>query len=242
MFGGGCFAAGTPILTPEGSKLIEQIRPGDWVMAAPDDDPHADPVPRQVEEIFETICRRSTCTSTDGSFERRPSIPFGFAVTVGWTPISSSPGTSFARMKGDGWRSSGSKGRCPRRRFTTCAWRSTILTSLGTRFGGSRSGHTTCLAGRAPKPLRTEHETEARISDSNRGVTFAQTSCNLTSSIPISPATLEVGYRMSDEGCLEAVVGPITQEIPPAMFRHTVVTRLPERASTIPIPRSRART
>jgi hypothetical protein len=53
LFGGGCFAAGTPILTPEGSRMIETIRPGDWVMAAPDDDPHADPVPRQVEEIFE---------------------------------------------------------------------------------------------------------------------------------------------------------------------------------------------
>ena len=48
-----CFAAGTPIVTPEGSKLIEDIRPGDWVMAAPDDDPFADPVPRQVEETFE---------------------------------------------------------------------------------------------------------------------------------------------------------------------------------------------
>ena len=53
LFGGGCFGAGTPILTPEGSKLIETIQAGDWVMAAPDDDPHAEPVPRQVEEIFE---------------------------------------------------------------------------------------------------------------------------------------------------------------------------------------------
>ena len=49
----GCFAAGTPILTPEGSKPIEEIRPGDWVITAPDDDPDADPVPRPVEETFE---------------------------------------------------------------------------------------------------------------------------------------------------------------------------------------------
>ena len=48
-----CFAAGTPILTPEGSKPIEQFRPGDWVLAAPEDDPEAPPQPRRVEEVFE---------------------------------------------------------------------------------------------------------------------------------------------------------------------------------------------
>ncbi len=53
IFSGGCFAAGTPILTPEGSKFIEDIRPGDWVITAPDDDPDAEPVPRQVEATFE---------------------------------------------------------------------------------------------------------------------------------------------------------------------------------------------
>ncbi len=53
IFSGGCFAAGTPILTPQGSKFIEDIRPGDWVIAAPDDDPDAEPVPRQVEATFE---------------------------------------------------------------------------------------------------------------------------------------------------------------------------------------------
>ena len=48
-----CFAAGTPLLTPEGEKPIEKIRPGDWVLAAPEDDPEAPPVPRQVEEVFQ---------------------------------------------------------------------------------------------------------------------------------------------------------------------------------------------
>ncbi len=47
-----CFAAGTPLLTPEGSKPIEQFRPGDWVLAAPEDDPEAPPEPRLVEEVF----------------------------------------------------------------------------------------------------------------------------------------------------------------------------------------------
>jgi hypothetical protein len=52
LFGGGCFAAGTPILTPDGSKPIEEFQAGDWVLTSPDDDPKAEPVPRQVEETF----------------------------------------------------------------------------------------------------------------------------------------------------------------------------------------------
>ena len=31
-----CFAAGTPLLTPEGYKPVEQFRAGDWVLAAPE--------------------------------------------------------------------------------------------------------------------------------------------------------------------------------------------------------------
>ena len=48
-----CFAAGTPLLTPDGSKPIEQFRPGDWVLAAPEDDPEGPVEPRMVEEVFQ---------------------------------------------------------------------------------------------------------------------------------------------------------------------------------------------
>jgi hypothetical protein len=34
-----CFAAGTPLMTPTGSKPIEQFKPGDLVLSAPEDDP-----------------------------------------------------------------------------------------------------------------------------------------------------------------------------------------------------------
>ena len=47
-----CFGAGTPLLTPEGDKAIEQIRPGDFVLAAPEHDPEAIPQPRRVEAVF----------------------------------------------------------------------------------------------------------------------------------------------------------------------------------------------
>jgi hypothetical protein len=47
-----CFAAGTPLLTPDGEKNIEEFKPGDWVLSAPEFDPEAPPEPRQVEEVF----------------------------------------------------------------------------------------------------------------------------------------------------------------------------------------------
>jgi len=51
-FLGPCFAAGTPLLTPTGDKPIEQFKPGDWILTAPEDDPTAPLEAKQVEEIF----------------------------------------------------------------------------------------------------------------------------------------------------------------------------------------------
>jgi hypothetical protein len=53
----GCFAAGTPLLTPTGDKLIEQFRPGDWILTAPEDDPAAAVEAKQVEEVFTNHAR-----------------------------------------------------------------------------------------------------------------------------------------------------------------------------------------
>jgi hypothetical protein len=49
-----CFAAGTPLLTPEGSKPIEDFKPGDLVLSAPEDNPYATAEPKEVEEVFES--------------------------------------------------------------------------------------------------------------------------------------------------------------------------------------------
>ena len=46
-----CFAAGTPLLTPEGSKPVEEFRAGDWVLARNEHDPHGPVVPRMVEKV-----------------------------------------------------------------------------------------------------------------------------------------------------------------------------------------------
>jgi hypothetical protein len=47
-----CFAARTPILIPQGSKFIEELRPGDLVLCRDENDPEAPVVARVVEEIF----------------------------------------------------------------------------------------------------------------------------------------------------------------------------------------------
>jgi len=52
-FGQACFAAGTPILTDEGWKPIEDVRRGDRVLSAPEDDPEAASEYRLVEETFQ---------------------------------------------------------------------------------------------------------------------------------------------------------------------------------------------
>jgi hypothetical protein len=49
---GPCFAAGTPLLTPAGHKAIEQFKPGDLILSAPEDDPDAPLEAKQVEELF----------------------------------------------------------------------------------------------------------------------------------------------------------------------------------------------
>jgi RHS repeat-associated protein len=47
-----CFAAGTPLLTPEGSKLIEQFRVGDLILSRNEFDPEGPIEPKVVEEVF----------------------------------------------------------------------------------------------------------------------------------------------------------------------------------------------
>jgi hypothetical protein len=47
-----CFVAGTPLLTPEGSKPIEEFQPGDWVLSSPEGDPEGPVTARQVLRVF----------------------------------------------------------------------------------------------------------------------------------------------------------------------------------------------
>jgi hypothetical protein len=47
-----CFASGTPLLTPDGSKPIEEFRPGDAVLSRSEFDPEGPVAVKVVEEVF----------------------------------------------------------------------------------------------------------------------------------------------------------------------------------------------
>ena len=48
-----CFAPGTPLLTPDGSKFIEDIRVGDLVLSRDEDDPEGPFVAKRVANLFQ---------------------------------------------------------------------------------------------------------------------------------------------------------------------------------------------
>jgi hypothetical protein len=52
LFSKACFAAGTPLLTPAGSKPIEQFKPGDLVLARSEWDADGPVEPKAIEELF----------------------------------------------------------------------------------------------------------------------------------------------------------------------------------------------
>ena len=81
----GCFAKGTPILTPYGSKPIEELHPGDWVLAQDESGLEADPKPRMIEEVFHNISQMMTLRVGGHDIETTQEHPF-WVRDRGWTP------------------------------------------------------------------------------------------------------------------------------------------------------------
>ncbi len=82
-----CFAAGTPLLTPEGSKPIEEFRVGDLLLSAPEDDPNGAIGPRRVEHVFQRHCRLLLVRVMGQEIHTTAEHPF-HVVGKGWTPAS----------------------------------------------------------------------------------------------------------------------------------------------------------
>ena len=80
----GCFAVGTPIQTPSGSKPIEEFVPSDWVLAQDESDPDAVPTLRQVEEVFENQAQVMVMGLGGREIETTPEHPF-WVRDKGWT-------------------------------------------------------------------------------------------------------------------------------------------------------------
>jgi RHS repeat-associated protein len=79
-----CFAAGTPLLTPDGDKPIEQFKVGDWVLSAPEFDPEAPPEPRRVEEVFRNTALLLNMKVGGRTIQTTSEHPF-YVREKGWT-------------------------------------------------------------------------------------------------------------------------------------------------------------
>ena len=96
-----CFAAGTPILTPDGAITVEQIKCGDLVHSRDESDPSGAIEAKVVEELFVTVApvldlriKGRTISTTGGH-------PF-YAQDRGWVPASElEPGEHVLALSGE---------------------------------------------------------------------------------------------------------------------------------------------
>ncbi len=87
-----CFAAGTPLLTPEGSKPIEQFQVGDLLLSAPENDPAGPIQARRVEEVFQRVSPLIELRVGGRTIRTTVEHPF-FVEGKGWTKAGAlSPG------------------------------------------------------------------------------------------------------------------------------------------------------
>jgi len=82
-----CFAAGTPLLTPDGAKSIELFRAGDLVLSRDEHDPTGEVRPQMVEEVFERHSPVLTLVVAGQSIVTTGEHPF-WAEHRGWTAAS----------------------------------------------------------------------------------------------------------------------------------------------------------
>jgi hypothetical protein len=82
-----CFAAGTPILTPNGSKPIEELMVGDLVLARPENRVDGPVRASVVEEVFEIAAPTIRLVVNGRTIRTTAQHPF-YVVTKGWTPAS----------------------------------------------------------------------------------------------------------------------------------------------------------
>jgi RHS repeat-associated protein len=81
---GACFAAGTPVLTPDGHKAIEDLKRGDVVLARSEDDPNAPIEARMVEEVFRRQAPVMSITIGGQQIRLTEEHPF-YTLSRGWT-------------------------------------------------------------------------------------------------------------------------------------------------------------
>ena len=93
-----CFAAGTPVLTPDGTKPIEQIKVGDLVLSAPEDDLDGPVQPRRVEEVFQRTSQIFEVRVAGQTIRTTHQHPF-YVQDKGWTSAGSLTAGDLLRMR-----------------------------------------------------------------------------------------------------------------------------------------------
>jgi YD repeat-containing protein len=81
-----CFCAGTPLRTPGGSKAIEQIRRGEWVLSRDESNPGGPVRAQLVEEVFVRTGRVWNLGLPGRTIRTTGEHPF-FAQGKGWKPL-----------------------------------------------------------------------------------------------------------------------------------------------------------
>jgi RHS repeat-associated protein len=83
--GTGCFASGTPLLTPDGWKPIEDFRPGDQILTRDEGDPSGPVVAGLVEDVYRRYTRVMTVSVRGQQLTLTEEHPF-YTLREGWTP------------------------------------------------------------------------------------------------------------------------------------------------------------
>jgi RHS repeat-associated protein len=80
-----CFAAGTPLLTPKGAKLIEEFKEGDLVLSRSEVDPNGPVLPKVVEEVFVRVAPLWDVWVSGHRIQTTAEHPF-YVLERGWIP------------------------------------------------------------------------------------------------------------------------------------------------------------
>jgi len=85
---GSCFAAGTPVMTPDGAKPIERFSRGDLILSTPPNDPEAVPVASRVVDVIRRRGQLVGITVGGHVVEATSEHPF-YVKGKAWTPAAS---------------------------------------------------------------------------------------------------------------------------------------------------------
>jgi len=99
---GSCFAAGTPVLTPEGSRAIEQLRAGDRVLSSPEKGGDAQIEARCIKELTRGRAKLVGITVGGHVIEASREHPL-FVRGKSWTPAASLTAGDLLRTHDGRW-------------------------------------------------------------------------------------------------------------------------------------------